>query len=625
MARPRQGALIAAGWIVVVLLVVSLPQLGVSGSTLLGVELAALLALNASSVGLSFGIIGELNLSQVAVYAGGAYLTGYLSLHVTTDILVALVLSGLLGLGLGIVVAVPAMRVTGWTLAVASFFLVLLVPDIITIAGNTLGGPAGLPGIPIPTLLGHSLVGNDLYVVMVLVTALWFLVFRNLVKSRHGEALLVLKQSPVLARSLGNPVGRLRFKAYALSSVPPAIAGCLFAYFSAYVDPGTFVLALTINILASAVLGGVTSVYGVLIGSVLMEFLVLQPSSIGQYGQLLFGGLLIVCGLVFMGGIVGLVRRLAKQGARHLPLVAGVARWWEGPESGSTSPAATAVTEKLAGGVLQIDGVSKHFEGNIALRDVSMRAEPGKVTALIGPNGSGKTTLLNLISGFYRTDSGAITLDGLPLSGRAAHQIARAGVGRTFQTPKIPKQLTTLQVVSTGCHVRRWPTMIESMARLPRHWSTERADRAAARDALLLVGLADVGAADASALPLSSRRLVELARALASAPKVILVDEVASGLDVHEVEALGRLLRSLADRGLTIVLIEHNFDLVRSVADMSYALANGTVIATGRPTEVESDPAVQAQYFGLAGDDPPLDSAQVGPQPRDPSTGKVET
>ena len=140
-----------------------------------------------------------------------------------------------------------------------------------------------------------------------------------------------------------------------------------------------------------------------------------------------------------------------------------------------------------------------------------------------------------------------------------------------------------------------------------------------------MVCLADVGAADASALPLSSRRLVELARALASAPKVILVDEVASGLDVHEVEALGRLLRSLADRGLTIVLIEHNFDLVRSVADMSYALANGTVIATGRPTEVESDPAVQAQYFGLAGDDPPLDSAQVGPQPRDPSTGKVET
>ena len=135
MTGTTRGMMIAAGWIVVVLLVAVLPQLGISGTTLLGVELAALLALNASSVGLSFGIIGELNLSQVAVYAGGAYLTGYLSLHVTTDILVALVLSGILGLALGVVVALPAMRVTGWTLAVASFFLVLLVPDFITIAG----------------------------------------------------------------------------------------------------------------------------------------------------------------------------------------------------------------------------------------------------------------------------------------------------------------------------------------------------------------------------------------------------------------------------------------------------------------------------------------------------------
>ena len=176
--------------------------------------------------------------------------------------------------------------------------------------------------------------------VIVLVTALWFLLFRNLVKSRHGEALLVLKQSPVLARSLGNPVGRLRFKAYALSSVPPAIAGSLFAYFSAYIDPGTFVLALTINILAAAVLGGVTSVYGALTGAVLMEFAVLQPSSIGQYGQLLFGVLLVVCGLAFMGGIVGIARRVAKRVVPLVPAMADAVRWWKGPNAMSTGPAA---------------------------------------------------------------------------------------------------------------------------------------------------------------------------------------------------------------------------------------------------------------------------------------------
>jgi branched-chain amino acid transport system permease protein len=250
--------------------------------------------------------------------------------------------------------------------------------------------------------------------------------------------------------------------------------------------------------------------------------------------------------------------------------------------------------------LLEVDGLTKAFGGLVAVNDMSLSVSPGEVLGLIGPNGSGKTTLLNLICGYYRPDQGSITIDSRPITGRHPNTIARDGVGRTFQTPQIPSGLTVRQVVETGTHVSGWVTIVETMLRLPRYWIRRRQDAATAAQILDYLRLTSYAGQAAVDLPLGTRRLVELARSLASRPRVLLLDEVASGLDEDEVGALARVVRSLAASGLTIVLVEHNFALVRAVADVSFVLADGALIASGRPTEVEADPTVRTVYFGAA-------------------------
>jgi branched-chain amino acid transport system permease protein len=582
-------------WVAATALLALLPELGFGQGFLQKLSVACLLGLNASSVCLAFGIAGEMNLGQVAVYAGGAYLTGWLSLNVTSDILVALVLSICLGLVIGVLTSLPAFRMSGWTLAMASFFLVLLVPDIVQLVGNPLGGAVGLAAIPIPTIFGHPLGNDGLYVLIIVVTSLLFLLVRNLVHSRFGDALHVLKQSPVLSTSVGDSVGFLRFRAYALSAVAPAIGGCLFAYLTAYVSPTSFSLTLSITILAAAILGGAGSVYGAMIGAVIMEFGPEQSATASKYGLVIYGAVLILVGVLLAGGLVSVIRRYSGR----VPGIGSLERWWS-LERRPNLQAADVASLTLSGAALVVDDVSKAFGGNQALSGVSMTALAGQVTALIGPNGSGKTTLLNLISGFYDADGGSIALGDTALTSQGASTVARTGVARTFQTPQIPQGLNVMRVVETGRHVSGWPTMVESMLRLPRHWATVRHDRQAAQLALDLVGVGGLRNVRAGSLPLGTRRLVELARSLASQPRVLLLDEVASGLDEEEIEALAILVRRLADGGMTIVIVEHNFGLVRAVADISYVLADGKVIASGKPAEVEADPTVRATYFGTS-------------------------
>jgi branched-chain amino acid transport system permease protein len=225
------------------------------------------------------------------------------------------------------------------------------------------------------------------------------------------------------------------------------------------------------------------------------------------------------------------------------------------------------------------------------------------VTALIGPNGSGKTTLLNMICGFYRLDQGSTRVDGASLAGWPPHKVASAGVVRTFQTPIIPKGLTVAETVATGRYSTAYTTMPASVLRLPAHWRSERADRRRADEALAVAGIAHLANEDAEFQPLGIRRLIEVARAVAADPKVVLFDEIASGLDDDEVRDLGEIVRELAAAGGTVVLVEHNFGLVLDVADEIYVLANGELVASGPPAEIRSHPAVLREYLGISADE----------------------
>ncbi|MDB6002910.1 MAG: branched-chain amino acid transporter substrate-binding protein [Rhizobacter sp.] len=549
------------------------------------VVLVCIMALVVSGLNLIFGYAGELNLGQAALYAAGAYATGYLSINVLNDLLFCVLASAATAVVVGILAGVPGLRVGGWVLAIISFFLVLLVEPVVNIIGEPVGGFAGLTGIPLPRLFGIDLTETGYYVATVVLTGAWFWFFRNLVDSRHGKGLLVLRTSPILASSLGIAPYAMKIKVYVLSSIPTGMAGALFAYLDGFIAPESFGLDLSVTLLAAAILGGATSVYGALVGA---AFLVIGPSELSifeEYNLVAYGVLLVLGGLLFNDGLAGVARRLF----RRLRPATGAR-----PE---LDQAHEPRLEPVSGHRLVVEGASRSFGGLKALSDVSITAEPGAVTALIGPNGSGKTTLVNLISGYYAPDRGRILIGDTDATDLPVHKVSRLGVGRTFQTPIIPEGLTVREVVAAANLVREPTSMLSSALRLGGYRRGRRSD--ARLDSLLdALGLGPVADQPASSLALGTRRMVELARAIAGGNQLILLDEVAAGLDGNEIDELAAVIRALRRSGATVLLIEHNFSFVKENADHVLVLADGGLVASGTPAAISDDPEVRRRYLG---------------------------
>ncbi|MGW4479492.1 branched-chain amino acid ABC transporter ATP-binding protein/permease [Rhodococcus triatomae] len=588
------------GWVyplAVGVLLLLLPSLGLGYAMTRQVQLACILALVVSGLSLSLGYAGELALGQAAMYAAGAYTAGLMSERGHTDLALQLVAAGAVALVVGIATGIPGLRLGSWSLAMTSFFLVLLVPDIIAVFGETTGGRNGLSGIEPATLFGRALTPEGFYIVIVVVTVGWFAVTRNLVVSRHGIAFRTLKQSPVLASSLGVSVFRMKVLGYAIGAFPAGLAGALFANLDLYISPEAFGFTFATSVLAACILGGAASVYGAAIGAAIMQFGPNQASDFQEYALVVYGGLLLVGGVLLSGGLA----RIGKVVVGRLDRAADL-----GPVGGVPTGAATGAVEvaPIDGRPLTVDGLGKAFGGNQALRGVTLNAQPGEVTALIGPNGSGKTTTLNMICGFYKPDSGRILVGDNEIQGSSPYRVARIGVARTFQTPNIPDEISVLEAVASGRYSTARSSMASTVLRLPGFRRVRAADRDESMRALELVGMAHLAGETASALPLGMRRLLEVARAVVARPQVLLLDEVASGLDEDEVERLADIIRGLRDAGATVVLVEHNFRLVLSLADRIVVLAQGEVIADGVPAEIEHDPRVLGEYLGVvAGDD----------------------
>ena len=593
MPRRRSSA---PPWLLAVVggvLILLLPQLSSDYTLIQQVQLSLILALVVGGLNLSLGFAGELALGQAAMYAAGAYTAGIMAVHGHTDVVLELVAAGAAAVIVGVVTGIPGLRLNRWSLAMTSFFLVLLLPDVISIFPGQTGGYNGLSGIVPVTLFGSPLSANGLYQVIVVVTALWTAVMRNIVMSRHGNAFRVLKQSPVLASSIGISVFRMKLLAYALGAVPAGLAGALLANLTLYISPDSFGFNFAIIVLAASILGGSATVYGALIGAFILQFGLNATSGFQQYSMLATGVFLVVGGVLLTGGLIGLARGLRDRWAVRSRVAAGMA---------GVSDRGRLQMPALVGARLEVDGVTKAFGGNRALDGVDLVAEPGRVTALIGPNGSGKTTLLNMICGFYRADAGTIRLGSRSLTRRRPHAVARAGVARTFQTPNIPAEITVLDAVIAGRYSFGRATVLEAVLRLPRFRRVSREDHVEARRMLELVGLGPLEGSRASELPLGQRRLLEVARSLVSRPGVLLLDEVASGLDEDEVRRLSEVIGRVRAAGGTVVLVEHNFQLVLALADEIFALAHGQLMARGTPQQIERDPRVMSEYLGIAGE-----------------------
>ena len=582
------------GWItplVIAANLVFLPEMGAGIGTQHNLLLIAIYTLIVSGLNLSLGYAGELAFGQVATFASGAYATGILSTHGHNDMLlalgVAIVVAGIIGLVTGI----PGLRLSHWTLGMVSFFMVVLVPNVVQLFSGATGGLVGLSGIVGPTIFGHTLSSTTFYAVVLVACLIWLYVVRNLIVSGYGVALVSLRESPSLVRSLGSSVHRLRIGAYIMGGIPAGIAGCFYAYLVTYIDPTAFTFSLAIAVLAASIVGGSASIWGAPVGAALLVMGPLNTASFERWSLLAYGVFLVAVGVLFGGGIAGLVRRgwslLLPPTLLDAP-----------PAPRRADEVKAEVEERIPGQPLALLDVTKEFGGLRALDGVTWDAQPGQVTAIIGPNGAGKTTALNAVSGLVPVSGGSVGIGGRDVTNQAANRLARHGLARTFQTPMIPDGLSVLEVVQSGRLSVTGTRPVSAVLRLPRYFHDKRADSEIAMGLLRRAGLDGDAHRAAAMMPLGVRRILEVLRAAAARPAIVLLDEPAAGLDEQGVADLRTLIRWLASAGSTVVLVEHNVPFVMSIADRVHVMDLGAVIASGSPEAVRNDPKVIESYLG---------------------------
>ncbi len=528
--------------------------------TLFVIALVALTIIVGVGLNILLGLAGQVSLGQVGFYAIGAYVEGILILKgwsFFAALPVAILFTGLVGA----LLALPALRVSGPYLAMVTIAFAFIVEHALIEWRDVTGGANGLMGILPPVLGSLMFAEREMALMAVLLATLCLLGFWALAGSRFGRAMRAVRDSEVAAQSVGlNPVA-LKTLAFALSAALAGLAGALFAPLLMFISPGSFPFSQSILFLFAVVLGGAGTVLGPVIGALVVAGLPELLSDLAEYRLLIFGGLLLAVLWMAPEGIVGLLARLRRIDPR--PATARGVDIYAFLRAAKPTP-------------LVVEGLGISFGGVKAASGVGFTAEPGAVTAVIGPNGAGKTTVLNMIGGFYRPDAGSIRLGaGDNLAGSPAFRVARAGIARTYQTTQLFGTLSVLENV-----------------RIP------GVDAATAEALLAFVGYGGALAARADDLPHVDRRLVEIARALATRPRVLLLDEPAAGLMRADKDALGALLRRIAEMGIAVILVEHDMTMVMGISDHIVVLDAGRPIASGTPAAIRENPQVIAAYLG---------------------------
>jgi branched-chain amino acid transport system permease protein len=617
--RPPQLA------VAILILVIALPWLGLSPLWIRQAEIVAIFTLIVSGTNLSYGYAGELSLGQPAIFAVGAYAGGYMALNGANDLVFTLLVGGVAAAIAGLIIGIPGLRLSSWSLAMVSLFVVLLVPDLVSILQRYTGGLNDMTGIPAAKLFGNTLTAGEFYAACIVIAGLWLAFERNLILSRYGTTIHVLKASPVLTAALGNTVYWSKVQVYVLGSIPAGLAGVLFAYYDQFIAPSSFDFDVAIGILAASVLGGATTIYGAVLGAALLEIGPYEFASFQSYSLIVYGAMLLAGGLFLRDGIIGRLTVGRRYLLRRWPALAAadptlphlqVGKGRE-PTDPAVAPAELAGIPRDDRAPLVADQIGKNFGGVPALDGISISFQPGQVTALIGPNGSGKTTLLNVISGLVRPTAGSVTLGAHKLTGKPPQRVARLGVARTFQTPIVPEALSTIDSVAVARFRGDFVGLPRTVLRTPGFRNARERDHQAASAALAVVGLTGEAEATASSLPLGTRRRVEVARAIASNPRVLLLDEPASGLSEADVAQLGQLIRAVAATGAIVILVEHNFPFVLDTADTIHVISLGKVTVSGSPDVIRNDPQTIATYVGepLVGmPEPPIGPAEKSPR-----------
>lgn len=629
--------------LIALMLLASIP-LAVNNSYVLGLlTLLAIYGILLIGLDVTVGYLGQVNLAQAAFLGIGAYAAGLSVTMLGFGMLAALGVGMLTAMVLGGLLAFPALRLAGPQFALATLSFSALSTTVLNEWESLTGGAQGL-SLSRPAVLGHAVNASGFYWLCLILLALVWMAMRNLLASQWGRAFEALRDSPIATDAMGVGTFRHKVAGFALGSSLGGLAGGLYAFNFEYLQPQSFTYDLMVILLLGVVLGGRKSLWGAFFGASLIVLLPNLLSSrllfeiisglgfllavmagsrgwlkkttppfqaiapILAMGLLVAGGFMVentenwrkaIFALMLFSVVVGLPDGIMGFAARHLARLFSL--------KPAALPAASKLDEVLLakksdGGVLlELKNLKRYFGGVKAVDGISMTIRQGQVHGLIGPNGSGKSTAVNVISGLYAPTAGEMLLLGKDLPRGSLFKVARAGVSRTFQNLQLFGELSALDNVMLaikGAYRIPLPLVLLGFFK-----GEERRAQADALALLELVCLADQARVYAKDLTYGSQRFLEIARALARKPELLILDEPAAGLARPDVSELVEIIKAIKRCGITIILIEHHMDVVSQLCDVVTVIDGGQVIAEGTPDIVNRDPKVIKAYLGVVPDE----------------------